>query len=563
MCLGDLEKIYAYSLKQCPEGMVPRTAEDITLMTRHLFWRAFSAFGFVIWTRLRIAYRDAHRNFETSNFRYGGLDFLGHKRPKYSSKPLEQLPFFRVNLRERKNWQKKMKNGELQMNGHTYNVYPEPSSSTSPSADLYKHLLNWLDFCETHLLGRPWHPSDHVFPHFGKHIHPETNVSADAISKLITEMAMAANVTGAELFTTHCFRRGGAQYRFMFARVGQRWTLARIRWWGGWALGEKRDTLIRYLLDELYTYEEDHSDALNPAGQDIAASGSHAGEKFEQLPVTAAETRQLFGEFGRHVMRQLESVLESRLLRTPAIAPSPPYHPLCYPPFPAHALVHPKSLTYQPQLSYSNSPVYSQPLGYLPSLDSDPTPHNFWQPPAMPSPTLWQRSICSPPSLNPVLPVPFSDVIYSPNHEFSRTHFLPPPQIERVPSSGSSSTTGRSETALAPPPPQHVVPNLGRSAGSKGWEQVVHDWKFPSPPRLCVALKDWDSAWHKESGQSVLYGQRETIAREFIEVFKENKERFLLAYPEANKNVTSLFKAIQAQQLDSGSRRHRAGKSLF
>lgn len=26
----------------------------------------------------------------------------------------------------------------------------------------------------------------------------------------------------------------------------------------------QRDTLIKYLLDELYTYEGDHSDALNP-----------------------------------------------------------------------------------------------------------------------------------------------------------------------------------------------------------------------------------------------------------------------------------------------------------
>ncbi|KAJ7938669.1 hypothetical protein B0H13DRAFT_1587449, partial [Mycena leptocephala] len=26
-------------------------------------------------------------------------------------------------------------------------------------------------------------------------------------------------------FPTHCFRRGGAQYRFMFAPVGRRWTV--------------------------------------------------------------------------------------------------------------------------------------------------------------------------------------------------------------------------------------------------------------------------------------------------------------------------------------------------
>ncbi|KAF8873714.1 hypothetical protein CPB84DRAFT_1646381, partial [Gymnopilus junonius] len=54
----------------------------------------------------------------------------------------------------------------------------------------------------------------------------------------------------------------------MFAPVGQKWILARIRWWGGWALGEYRDTLIRYLLDELWTYEQHHSDTLCPNSQE-------------------------------------------------------------------------------------------------------------------------------------------------------------------------------------------------------------------------------------------------------------------------------------------------------
>ena len=51
-------------------------------------------------------------------------------------------------------------------------------------------------------------------------------------------MATNAGIDGAEHYTTHCFRHGGAQYRFMFAPVGQRWTLACIRWWGGWAKNE-------------------------------------------------------------------------------------------------------------------------------------------------------------------------------------------------------------------------------------------------------------------------------------------------------------------------------------
>ena len=112
-------------------------------------------------------------------------------------------------------------------------------------------------------------------------VHPDRPMSSDIAQKQITVMAKKAGIRGAEYFTTHCFRQGGAQYHFMFAPIGKRWTLARIRWWGGWAQGEhvccyllysqmnsyrlcQRDTLIKYLLDELYTYEGDHCDALNP-----------------------------------------------------------------------------------------------------------------------------------------------------------------------------------------------------------------------------------------------------------------------------------------------------------
>ncbi|KIO03442.1 hypothetical protein M404DRAFT_54840, partial [Pisolithus tinctorius Marx 270] len=54
------------------------------------------------------------------------------------------------------------------------------------------------------------------------------------------------------------------------------WTLTRVRWWGGWAEGEHHDTLMRYLLDELHCYENDHSDALHPVS--CEADGSFAGE---------------------------------------------------------------------------------------------------------------------------------------------------------------------------------------------------------------------------------------------------------------------------------------------
>jgi hypothetical protein len=40
-------------------------------------------------------------------------------------------------------------------------------------------------------------------------------------------------------YPTHCFCKGGAQYRFMFAPMGEWWTMDHIRWWGGWAEGKK------------------------------------------------------------------------------------------------------------------------------------------------------------------------------------------------------------------------------------------------------------------------------------------------------------------------------------
>lgn len=109
---------------------------------------------------------------------------------------------------------------------------------------MHSHLLDWLDFYETHLLKRPLGPEDYIFPSmntYGK-AYPHQPISSDVVQKMINEFAKNAGIRGAGRFTTHCFRRGGAQYRFMFAPIGQRWTLARIRWWGGWAIGEHVST---------------------------------------------------------------------------------------------------------------------------------------------------------------------------------------------------------------------------------------------------------------------------------------------------------------------------------
>ncbi|KAF9114992.1 hypothetical protein BGX30_006422, partial [Mortierella sp. GBA39] len=67
-------------------------------------------------------------------------------------------------------------------------------------------------------------------------------------------------------FTTHCFRRGGAQYRFMFAK--EKWSRKAVKWRGGWSEGEWTGTIMRYLLDEYNRYELSFSDMLSPTRQD-------------------------------------------------------------------------------------------------------------------------------------------------------------------------------------------------------------------------------------------------------------------------------------------------------
>jgi hypothetical protein len=104
---------------------------------------------------------------------------------------------------------------------------------------MYTHLQRWIWFLEEKLLSRRLANDEFIFPTIGSNsiVYPKQEISYDTIQVYINEFQEKAGVTGK--LTTHSFRRGGAQYRFMYAPLGQRWTLSRIRWRGGWAKGEK------------------------------------------------------------------------------------------------------------------------------------------------------------------------------------------------------------------------------------------------------------------------------------------------------------------------------------
>jgi hypothetical protein len=117
--------------------------------------------------------------------------------------------------------------------GNIYDIYEQDI----PEIDMSTHLRRWKALLEARI-GRELEADDFLFPYIAPNgvIHIKRAMSYSTLQVLLTKFSQGAGVE--KHYTTHCFRRGGAQYQFMFAPIGKRWSLSRIRWWGGWAVGE-------------------------------------------------------------------------------------------------------------------------------------------------------------------------------------------------------------------------------------------------------------------------------------------------------------------------------------
>ncbi|KAF9223300.1 hypothetical protein BS17DRAFT_808772 [Gyrodon lividus] len=150
----------------------------------------------------------------------------------------DRMMMFKIHLTNRKGWQWKVDKGltEQDLCCNHYCIYPQPDL---PGTDAFLWLLIWLKWLEFAHYGCTLAPDGCVFPVMGANgiVHPRKPLSHDTIQKWINEAVDDAGIPG--FFSTHCFRRGGAQYHFMFAPVGQCWTLAKVHWWGGWAEQEQ------------------------------------------------------------------------------------------------------------------------------------------------------------------------------------------------------------------------------------------------------------------------------------------------------------------------------------
>ncbi|KAF8825648.1 hypothetical protein HHX47_DHR6000236 [Lentinula edodes] len=116
-------------------------------------------------------------------------------------------------------------------------------------------------------------------------------------------------------FTTHCFRRGGAQYRFMWA--DRKWSLKAVKWWGGWSSNENVGTIMRYLLDELMAYEEGFTDIMMPdralERHETFMGTQDVGKGISRNDILSLEYR---------MMQKLEDIAKTWSV-TPPASPSP------------------------------------------------------------------------------------------------------------------------------------------------------------------------------------------------------------------------------------------------
>ncbi|KAF7308202.1 hypothetical protein HMN09_00668100 [Mycena chlorophos] len=232
MSKPNMDKIHEFVRSVCADGKyLDRIAstEERLMRTKCLEFMAFSTLAWTLWLR----------SFEATKLQRKHLR-IGLEDPGSFN-----TPYIEIRIENRKGWQNKLNKREQDLRSGTYKLCPQPDM---PSCDAYRWLTLWITYLETIVYGRPLDPDDYLFPSNGAHgLRVGDHLSHDDVQKLLdyfTEGAKLPKPYGN--YTTHCWRRGGAQFRFMFAPVGKRWTLDQCRWWGGWAEGEHASSIFAF-----------------------------------------------------------------------------------------------------------------------------------------------------------------------------------------------------------------------------------------------------------------------------------------------------------------------------
>eukprot|EP00033_Pygsuia_biforma_P000963 GCRY01001105.1.p1 GENE.GCRY01001105.1~~GCRY01001105.1.p1 ORF type:complete len:547 (-),score=98.80 GCRY01001105.1:516-2156(-) len=178
--------------------------------------------------------------------------------------------------------------------GNVYQIFPCPQT---PELDLFHWLKEWKRIVVS--LGDSVGPSPNhpVVAALSRNkakevvIDPAAPISSRSFLILINRVFSDAGITGIH-FTTHSFRRGAAQHYFIMATP--RWSLASVKWWGGWSQSDDVSVVIRYLLEEEYEENQYFGDMLNP----YRRADRHAFSEVEQPSAPHGDMQIVLQELG-------------------------------------------------------------------------------------------------------------------------------------------------------------------------------------------------------------------------------------------------------------------------
>ncbi|KAI0321075.1 hypothetical protein OF83DRAFT_1051864 [Amylostereum chailletii] len=552
MTYPHLLQIITWSERVCPTpagGHLERDLAQRKFVSWHLTLRAFLSTGWLLWAR----------NFETIKMKRKHIQ-LCYERDEHGN----ERPYLRVKLEDRKGWQRKSDkagtagNEDLQPN--VYHVYDLPHLH---GANVFRHLPAWIDYLEHQHYGRALTDDDYLFPTMGANgiVQPKM-MSQDTFHQMLVTAASESGVDGllgGGTFSTHSLRRGGAQYWFMFAPVEQRWTLARIRWWGGWAEGERRDTLVRYLLDELHMYQESHATALRPISpprveQPLPVVASRPAGSTSFLPHAPLDVAGLVREGVTSFQQEVQTAIYAAVRNQLAYV-----QPVQHPPIPTQV----EHWQYPPTICINHGFAVAKDPWHPEQVPSDIartplTPNIHIPAPVLPS-AFVQNSITFPVRVPPCSPS--INAIIAASTSPQQRQYTSTRTCHRPSHAGPTLEAG-------PPPSAARILSLKRlrkdDDASHGWRIILEHWEHGDPILGIIPLKDWPQSWLRGKNRTLFgpkHHTRKVISLEFINKFHRDEARFLAAYPEYMRGPTALFHAIQKAREARGDKRPRQSKN--
>ncbi|KAG0027149.1 hypothetical protein BGZ82_009135 [Podila clonocystis] len=216
---------------------------------------------------------------------------------------------------------------------NVYEIHPRPNA---PHACCVIALNQWIQWIE-HEEGGQLQADDYLFPEVSRdnEIQLEESFSIIRLTSLMNQYAHDAALMHHRHnhLDTHCFRRGGAQYRLIHAQ--DPWLFQAVKWREGFSEKELSEKLVEYLLDDSQ-YEtslggilsldvskaQGHTATVRPTTEVPTMESGHATE----LARIRHEIQEIRREHGDHhqelkqenrVLRQEISELRSDLEQPP------------------------------------------------------------------------------------------------------------------------------------------------------------------------------------------------------------------------------------------------------